>query len=1451
MWRIIKKIFKPVTVTLLMFALFLAGFPSSVLLEQIEQTITDRNIVDYLYHAMKDPNVIDKGLVELLRPRIEEAHAATFQMQTGYYIGNGAAKSITGLGFKPELILLKPNSTAGAGAVWKTRAMPALNVPYFVATADAATGSILLDADGFTVNTANANTANTGHAWAAFAGSDCSASGTFCVGSYIGNGSSPRAITTGFQPNLVWIKQSTAVAGNWRSSSMPDNYAQYFAATTQETSGALFTTLDATGFTVGATNNTNTAIYYYVAFKEVSGSMDVGTYTGNGSSQSITAPGFQPDFLFMKNANAGTAVSAIYSITESYGNNSHYYTDTANVVGAITSLDANGFSVGANATANGSGNTLYYAAFGGAADHTASGTFAMAQGSYTGTGNYQMIAGLDFRPDLVIVKGNTTQAGVFRTRMIAGDSTAYLDAATANFAGGIISLNQDGFSVGTNATVNTSGTTYYWTAYGNAWNPDTHSGAADFFIGAYYGNGIDSRNITRLPFQPNMVAVKRSGATGGAFRTSQHSGDSSSYFAATADATNIVQTLNADGFSVGTAANVNTAANYYWYFGFKTGTNFTVNTYSGTGSTQNITTVGFQPDNIWVKATGATRGVERTSSMATDSALPFINVANLTGAVTGLISTGFSVGTAAETNTSGSNNYRYAAWKNTSTQGGAASYNIATGYYIGNGAAKSITGLGFKPEVILLKPNTTAGAGAVWKTKAMPVLNSPYFTAVADTVTGQILLDNDGFTVNTANTNSANIGMTWVAFAGSDCSASGTFCVGEYTGNGTSPRAITTGFQPDLVWVKQSTAVASNWRSSSMPDNYGQYFVATTQETTGALYTTLDATGFTVGATNNASAGIYYYVAFKNVTGSMNVGTYTGNGTSQSITAPGFQPNFVFMKNANAATAVSAIYNTTESYGNSSSYYTDTANVVGAITSLDANGFSVGANSTANGSGNTIYYAAFGGTAAHSSSGTFDMANDSYTGTGNYQVISGLSFVPDLIIIKGNTTQAGVFRTRMIAGDSTAYLDSATANFTGGITSLNTDGFTIGTNATVNSSGVTYYWAAYGNAWKPDTNSGAADFFIGAYYGNGIDSRNITRLPFQANMVTVKRSGATGGTFRTSAQSGDLSGFFAATAEAANNVQTLNSDGFQVGTATNVNTAANYYWYFGFKSGTNFTVNTYSGTGVAQDITTVGFQPDNLWVKATGATRGVERTNSMAADSALPFINVANLTGVITGLISTGFSVGTVAETNTSGSNNYRYVAWGVGGGGTITADIVDASYVPVGSPATTMNSAAFSFICQTVTGSFGTTSQQIYINNNNGANDGWTLVLGATNITDVWDSTVTDYDFNDPTGSGCTDGADADSVGGQMTVDASSATLSVGQCPSCSTAYITKGVSAAFDSITIPAVNSITLLEAFASSDDVGDWTLQGVSISQKIPAEQPVASDYDISMVLTITAN
>lgn len=207
-------------------------------------------------------------------------------------------------------------------------------------------------------------------------------------------------------------------------------------------------------------------------------------------------------------------------------------------------------------------------------------------------------------------------------------------------------------------------------------------------------------------------------------------------------------------------------------------------------------------------------------------------------------------------------------------------------------------------------------------------------------------------------------------------------------------------------------------------------------------------------------------------------------------------------------------------------------------------------------------------------------------------------------------------------------------------------------------------------------------------------------------------------------------------------------------------------------------------------------------------------------------------------------TLSTVAGVYAASTSNFTLTV----NAGTLSVDIVDASYVTVGSPSVALGAVTAGFGCQSATGTFGTASQVIYVKNPDAADNGWSVSLAASAPTAVWDSAGADIDFNDAGGSGCTDGVDADSLGGQLTVNPAPGTLAAGQCTSCGTTSITKGSSAAFVQ---SSVDSVTILTGAAGSDDFGDWKLTGVSLSQTVPAEQGAASDYNINMTLSILAS
>jgi hypothetical protein len=190
---------------------------------------------------------------------------------------------------------------------------------------------------------------------------------------------------------------------------------------------------------------------------------------------------------------------------------------------------------------------------------------------------------------------------------------------------------------------------------------------------------------------------------------------------------------------------------------------------------------------------------------------------------------------------------------------------------------------------------------------------------------------------------------------------------------------------------------------------------------------------------------------------------------------------------------------------------------------------------------------------------------------------------------------------------------------------------------------------------------------------------------------------------------------------------------------------------------------------------------------------------------------------------------------------------------GVLATDIKDATRTTVASPSVPMSAVAFPFACltggQASTGTFGTNTQRIYVENPGAANLGWTLTLAATGgATTLWQNagSTQNYDFNDPTSSGCTDGADADTKAGQLTINPAASTLTT-DCTSCATTNITKGSSTAYNQGT---TDSVTLLNAAAASDDNGRWYLTGVGVSQTIPQEQ-AADSYTLNFTLTVTAS
>ena len=256
--------------------------------------------------------------------------------------------------------------------------------------------------------------------------------------------------------------------------------------------------------------------------------------------------------------------------------------------------------------------------------------------------------------------------------------------------------------------------------------------------------------------------------------------------------------------------------------------------YTGTGSNQSITGVGFQPDLIWGKSRNVTGDNYIFDAVRGSSNLLKANSnaeeeTGATTALTGFDSDGFSVGTSADMN--GSTNTRVAwNWKAGTTSGlsggtitpSSYSINTTSGFGIykwtGTGSAGTIAhGLGATPKMMIVKALSAAPGGAqAWSVyhaslgnDKFLVLNSTDAETTTTTDWNSTSPTDTLFTLGTANRTNA-VGGDYIAYVW--CDVAGFSKFGIYTGNGNADGAfVYTGFKPQFVMTKAKNASGNAW----------------------------------------------------------------------------------------------------------------------------------------------------------------------------------------------------------------------------------------------------------------------------------------------------------------------------------------------------------------------------------------------------------------------------------------------------------------------------------------------------------------------------------------------------------------------------------------------------------------------------------------------------------------
>ena len=334
--------------------------------------------------------------------------------------------------------------------------------------------------------------------------------------------------------------------------------------------------------------------------------------------------------------------------------------------------------------------------------------------------------------------------------------------------------------------------------------------------------------------------------------------------------------------------------------------------YTGNGSSTGPTvTLGYEPQWLLIKRTDSAYGWFIQDNMREMS---YSNhrylIANTSGAegasgaaVVKPLATGFQLGvTDAEFNASGGT-YIYIAIRRgpmkTPTTGTSVFTPIAR---TGTGSATTISGVGFAADLLWDGVRNTAGYGnfLLDKLRGGSQRLGAYTTAAEVTESPAPVTQFENTSVNISGSGTVNdSGVTYVNWLFQR--APGFFDVVCYTGDGTNNRNINhnLGVAPELLIAKRRSATG-NWfvllPSGNVRVNLNNDLASPTYSGAWAG-TTPTATTFSLGsdADINASASTYVTYLFASLSGVSKIGTYTGNGSSVTVTT-NFQPRFILVK---------------------------------------------------------------------------------------------------------------------------------------------------------------------------------------------------------------------------------------------------------------------------------------------------------------------------------------------------------------------------------------------------------------------------------------------------------------------------------------------------------------------------------------------------------------------------
>jgi hypothetical protein len=263
------------------------------------------------------------------------------------------------------------------------------------------------------------------------------------------------------------------------------------------------------------------------------------TYTGNGSTQSITGVGSQPDWTWIKGRSGSTnhlLFDSIRGINRSLNSNGTGTEDTTST-NKLTAFNTDGFSLGNNGSLNTNGQT--YVAWNwkanGAGVSNTNGTITSTVSanvdagfsivSYTGNSTtnttFTVGHGLTETPDMVIIKNRDWASGVkawevwhkdIGNNLLALDQTDAVSPGDYTYVMGA-SPTATTFSIRQDTAVSTANRyrangPYNYIAYA------FHSVEGYSKVGSYTGNGSTDGTFVHCGFRPAYVMMKCTSVSG-------------------------------------------------------------------------------------------------------------------------------------------------------------------------------------------------------------------------------------------------------------------------------------------------------------------------------------------------------------------------------------------------------------------------------------------------------------------------------------------------------------------------------------------------------------------------------------------------------------------------------------------------------------------------------------------------------------------------------------------------------------------------------------------------------------------------------------------------------------------------------------------------------------------------------------------------------------------------